>query len=144
MPRGTPATASEEQEDKEYLLSQLTARRTQANRSPVLRFPVAEGYLANAKRRIARGASPQIALESALQVAADEGDRDLSYWFLPVDTLSSFDFPRDIVEASDLHIAIEVVHRRDPTDSSRDRYIVMFVMSRDGIRQTGSTGPNPE
>lgn len=115
-------------------LNELRARR---GRSAALPFPVVDGYLADAKKRIERGRDPSRALDAALQTAADEGDRDIRCWSLVTHDLNAVKFPSTLLTSRDLHAGITVIHRQATDGTARDEYIVLVAMSVDYLEQSG-------
>jgi hypothetical protein len=87
----------------------LTALRAHEGRPPAGTFVVAEPLLRHARLRILAGHPPDIVLEDELQLAADNGERDIRYWSVKATTPDAVRFPRQLVRSRRLNVAIVVV-----------------------------------
>jgi hypothetical protein len=87
----------------------LTALRARAGRPPAGTFAVAEPLLRHARLRILAGHPPDIVLDDELQLAADNGERDIRYWSVKTVTPDTVRFPDQLVRSPRLNVAIVVV-----------------------------------
>src|SRR5262249_54028498 len=130
--------------DADRVRAHLTELRLRRGRSAVMPFPVVDGYLADAKRRIEKSRDPRRALEDALQSAADDGERDIRYWSLVTRDLHAVQFPATLVDTPDLHAGIVVMHVWPGDGTAGDEFIVLIAMSVDYLKQSGPAGREEE
>lgn len=106
----------------------LTALRAKVGRPPAGTFVVAEPLLRRARSRILKGHPPDIVLEDELQLAADNGERDIRYWSVKAATPDAVSFPRQLVRSRRLNVAIMVVRSSaEPPDVPET--VVLFAMA---------------
>jgi len=93
----------------ERIRANLTALRARYGRPPAGTFLVAEPMLRRARVRILAGQPPKAVLEDQLQLAADNGERDIAYGVLDASSADSVRFPVKLVKSRRLNVAIVVV-----------------------------------
>jgi hypothetical protein len=109
----------------ERVRANLTTLRVRSGRSPAGTFAVAEPMLRRARVRILAGQPPNVVLEDQLQLAADNGERDIAYWSVDAAGPDFVPFPAKLVKARRLNVAIVVV--RSP--SGNGTIYVLFAMA---------------
>ena len=93
----------------ERVRANLTTLRARAGRSPAGTFAVAEPLLRRSRARILAGQPPNEVLEDQLQLAADNGERDIAYWSVDAPSPDYVPFPAKLVQSRRLNVAIVVV-----------------------------------
>ena len=87
----------------------LTAVRARGGLPPAGTFVVGEPLLRHARLRILAGHPPDIVLDDELQLAADNGERDIRCWSVTAVTPDAVRFPDQLVRSPRLNVAIVVV-----------------------------------
>jgi hypothetical protein len=87
----------------------LTAVRARAGLPPAGTFVVAEPLLRHARPRILAGHPADIVLDDEVQLAADNGERDIRYWSVKAVTPDEVRFPSQLMRSPRLNVAIVVV-----------------------------------
>lgn len=87
----------------------LTAVRARSGLAPAGTFAVAELLLRHARLRILAGHPPDIVIDDEMQLAADNGERDLRTWAVKTVTPDAVRFPNQILRSPRLNVAIVVV-----------------------------------
>jgi hypothetical protein len=111
----------------ERVRANLTALRARNGRSPAGTFVVAEPLLRRARVRILAGRPPDQVLEDQLQLAANNGERDIGYWSIEVTSPDDVRFPAKLVRSRRMNVAIVVV--RPPSHSGKPSMLVLFAMA---------------
>lgn len=113
--------------DAERIRQRLTALRAAQRRSPAATFIAAEPNLRSARAHILDGDDPKAVLEDRLQLAADNSERDIGYWYIEADSVETVPFPRRLLTVRYLNIGIMVMHPARSGD--RSRLLVLFAMA---------------
>jgi len=111
----------------ERVRANLTALRARYGRPPAGTFLVAEPMLRRARARILAGHPANVVLEDQVQLAANNGERDILYGTLEASSLESIRFPVKLVKSHRLNVAIVVV-RRFPAEGPPVLH-VLFAMA---------------
>jgi hypothetical protein len=109
----------------ERVRANLTTLRARSGGSPAGTFVVAEPLLRRARVRILAGQPPSAVLEDQLQLAADNGERDIAYWSVDAPSPDVVPFPAKLVHSRRLNVAIVVVHSQSGNGSIH----VLFAMA---------------
>jgi len=114
--RGPADGAEEEQRSLAFDLAaaariraSLTALRARGGLPPAGTFVVAEPLLRHARLRILAGHPPDIVLDDEMQLAANNGERDVLSWAVKAVTPEAVRFPTKLVQSPRLNVAIVVV-----------------------------------
>ena len=113
--------------DAARIRDRLTALRAAAGRSPAATFISAEPNLRGARRHILDGDDPKVVLEDHLQLAAENSERDIGYWYIEASSVETVPLPRRLLSVRYLNIAIMVMHPARSGD--RSRVLVLFAMA---------------
>jgi hypothetical protein len=111
----------------ERVRANLTALRARNGRSPAGTFLVAEPLLRRARVRILAGRPADQVLEDQLQLAANNGERDIGYWSTEVAGPDDVRFPAKLVRSRWMSVAIVVV--RPPSHAGKPSMLVLFAMA---------------
>jgi hypothetical protein len=95
--------------DADRIRANLTALRARYGRPPAGTFVVAEPMLQRARVRILAGHPPNVVLEDQMQLAADNGERDIACWSIDASSADSVRFPVKLVKSRRANVAIVVV-----------------------------------
>jgi hypothetical protein len=108
----------------------LTRMRAQRGRGPAVPFLVAEPKLRIARERILAGHPAREVIDDEMQLAADNGERDVATWFITVPSLEAFEPPARLLNARQLNVAIMVL-RPPRTDDGHGApaYMLLFAMA---------------
>jgi hypothetical protein len=103
--------------------------RAQAGRGSTVLFLVAEPKLRLARTRILAGSDPKEVIDDEMQLAADNGERDIATWYLTAPSLEAVRFPERLLRARDLKVAIMVLRPAPPDERLGRPYIVLCSMA---------------
>jgi hypothetical protein len=114
--RGHADDAEEEQRSLAFdvaaaarIRASLTALRARGGLPPAGTFVVAEPLLRHARLRILAGHPADIVLDDEMQLAANNGERDIRSWSVKTVTPDAVRFPNQLVRSPRLNVAIVVV-----------------------------------
>lgn len=110
--------------DAHAVLARLAAGRAQSGAGTTGPSQVAQVLLDRAKGRVAEGRAPELAVEHAIEAAANDGERLMHWWMLKVEDLRTMTFPAELATKGRLQIAV-AVFRQAP--GNRPRYLVALA-----------------
>jgi hypothetical protein len=124
LPPDAIVSAYDDRADAEHVRGALTAMRARFGHGPAAPFMLGQANLTEAKERISNGSNPENALEYALRGSADDGERTIRLWCVGTMSLDTVRFPRALLTASRLNVAIAVLRQAEPRNP---RYFVVLA-----------------
>jgi hypothetical protein len=113
--------------EAQQVRAHLTSMRALGGREAAVPFAAAETHLRAARKRLLAGDDARMVLDDQLQLAADNSERDIAFWYRRVEDLDKIDFPPKLLRSRRLSVGIMVVHPQQA--GALGSFFVLFAMA---------------
>jgi hypothetical protein len=113
-------------EDADALFARLTEARHERELPPPYRLVKVWLDAMQSADDVGRGETPELVLDDLLQTSVTALSREVGGWYADASELDDFEFPKELLSAPRLGIAIGVSHRKEP-DEAWGHYVVLIL-----------------